>query len=46
MKHEQKMEVTQLKAVIYCRVSSTKQKLDGGGLESRDQCIRDAPGKA
>tara|TARA_R110000787_G_scaffold28730_1_gene78162 strand:+ start:4117 stop:5769 length:1653 start_codon:yes stop_codon:yes gene_type:complete len=40
MKHEQKMEGTQLKAVIYCRVSSTKQKLDGSGLESQEQRCR------
>lgn len=31
---------TQLRAVIYCRVSSTKQKIDGGGLESQEQRCR------
>lgn len=28
------------KAVIYCRVSSTKQKLEGSGLESQEQRCR------
>lgn len=36
---QEKVE-TQLRAVIYCRVSSTKQKIDGGGLESQEQRCR------
>ncbi len=36
---QEKVE-TQLRAVIYCRVSSAKQKIDGGGLESQEQRCR------
>ena len=36
-----KKEETQLKAVIYCRVSSTKQKLEGSGLESQEHRCRE-----
>ncbi|WP_216825748.1 recombinase family protein [Ruegeria sp. EL01] len=40
MAHAQTKQEIQLTAVIYCRVSSTKQKLDGGGLESQEQRCR------
>jgi DNA invertase Pin-like site-specific DNA recombinase len=36
-----KKEETQLKAVIYCRVSSPKQKLEGSGLESQEHRCRE-----
>jgi DNA invertase Pin-like site-specific DNA recombinase len=32
---------TQRQAVIYCRVSSIKQKTDGGGLESQETRCRE-----
>lgn len=39
----QNMDITStrgMKAVIYCRVSSTKQRVAGGGLESQEQRCR------
>ena len=35
------VEQAQPKAVIYCRVSSTKQKIVGGGLESQEHRCRE-----
>ena len=40
MTNENQQGGTELKAVIYCRVSSKKQKLEGGGLESQEQRCR------
>lgn len=40
MAQAQTKEDTQATAVIYCRVSSTKQKIDGGGLESQEHRCR------
>ncbi|ATG48829.1 hypothetical protein CEW89_15385 [Celeribacter ethanolicus] len=33
-------DTTPTQALIYCRASSTKQKLSGGGLESQEQRCR------
>ena len=40
MKSPMKKENESRKAVIYCRVSSTKQRLEGGGLESQEHRCR------
>ncbi len=46
MKTKQTQPFEYKKAVIYCRVSSTKQKVEGHGLESQEQrCIKYAEGK-
>ncbi len=37
---KENQEDTQASAIIYCRVSSTKQKIDGGGLESQEHRCR------
>lgn len=39
MTNENKIE-NEMKAVIYCRVSSTKQKLEGSGLDSQEHRCR------
>lgn len=40
MGHVPKIEGDAPAALIYCRVSSTKQKVDGSGLESQEQRSR------
>jgi DNA invertase Pin-like site-specific DNA recombinase len=40
MKDEYTKNAETLRAVIYCRVSSTKQKLEGSGLESQEHRCR------
>ena len=40
MKEEINKTAAAIPAVIYCRVSSTKQRVEGGGLESQEQRCR------
>jgi DNA invertase Pin-like site-specific DNA recombinase len=40
MNHAVKIEGEAPAALIYCRVSSTKQRLDGSGLDSQEQRCR------
>ena len=40
MTKQEKQEVQASKAVIYCRVSSARQKIEGSGLESQEHRCR------
>lgn len=40
IKQKEHVEAQRTKALIYCRVSSAKQKTDGHGLDSQEQRCR------
>ncbi|MFA3920699.1 recombinase family protein [Ruegeria hyattellae] len=40
MKDEYSKSTDMTRALVYCRVSSTKQRLEGSGLESQEQRCR------